>query len=122
MPEREVGSAFTGMTTLRSSREIDRMFREARRASHPLLFVLAQPTPPGRGPSGRVAFIAGKKLGTAVKRNRAKRVLREASRRTGAPWQGWDVVLLARELTAAAPVAQIDEALTKTLSKAGVVE
>ena len=45
----------------------------------------------------RFGFVTGKRLGTAVKRNRAKRVLREAVRQL-LPWipMGWDCVLIAR--------------------------
>jgi len=50
-----------------------------------------------RDPRGRVAYIAGKRLGSAPKRSRAKRVLREAARLEGAPWFGLRVVLIARE-------------------------
>ena len=49
------------------------------------------------GVGGRVAFVAGKKLGTAPERNRAKRRLREAARSAGAPWRGYDVVFVARQ-------------------------
>lgn len=54
------------MSTIKSSREIDTIFRTATRVAHPLLIALIAQTPEGRGPSGRVAFIAGKKLGNAV--------------------------------------------------------
>ncbi len=66
-------------TTIRSSREIDRVFREGARSSSRILVVLALPTPNERGPLGRVAFVAGTKLGGAVVRNRTKRRLREAA-------------------------------------------
>ncbi len=82
--------------TVKSSREIERMFAEGTRAAHPLLIALVAKTPTGRGPGGRVPFIAGKKLGGAVVRNRAKRLLREAVRRAGGPWGGYDVALIAR--------------------------
>lgn len=95
------------METIRSSREIDRLFREGKRISRPLVTALILETQPGRGPLGRVAFIAGKKLGGAVTRNRAKRVLREAARATGAPWLGYDVALIARQGTASASVEDV---------------
>jgi putative membrane protein insertion efficiency factor/ribonuclease P protein component len=48
-------------------------------------------------PIGRVAYIGGKKLGAAPLRSRAKRRLREAAALQGAPWNGYDVVLVARK-------------------------
>ena len=109
------------MGTIKSSREIDQIFRGAKRAAHPLLIVLAAQTPEGRGHSGRVAFIAGKKLGGAVLRNRCRRVLREAVRRGHGPWSEWDVVVIAREGTPTATTEQLDAALNRVLTRAGVL-
>jgi ribonuclease P protein component len=86
----------TVFRTIKSSREIDALFGTGSRAAGSHVMVLARPTPQERGPEGRVAFIAGKKLGSAVSRNRCKRVMREAARRAGAPWRGLDVALVAR--------------------------
>lgn len=108
------------MSTIKSSREIDRVFSEATKATHHLLIVMVTETPEGRGPEGRVAFIAGRKLGTAPTRNRAKRVLREAVRRQGGPWPGYDVVLIARARTGAVSSAELDAAIRTTVAKAGV--
>jgi len=109
------------MGTIKSSREIDRIFRGAKRAAHPLLIVLAAQTPEGRGHSGRVAFIAGKKLGGAVLRNRCRRVLRETVRRARGPWPEWDVVIIAREGTPTATTGALDDALGTVLRRAGVL-
>ena len=47
----------------------------------------------------RVAVVASRRVGTAVNRNRAKRLLREAARQL--PWRsGLDVVLVARAAAA----------------------
>ena len=108
------------MGTIKSSREIDTVFREAKRSAHPLIIVLATQTPEGRGRTGRVAFIAGKKLGNAVVRNRSKRVLREAARRCEGPWDGYDVLLVARPSTRAAACGELDTALRSQLSKLGI--
>lgn len=108
------------MSTIRSSREIDGLFRTARRVAHPLFVVLLDRTPTQRGPEGRVAFIAGRKLGNAVVRNRCRRVLRESARRCGAPWEGWDVVIVARLAAAAARPSALDEALKSALARVGV--
>jgi ribonuclease P protein component len=84
------------MSTIRSSKEIDFVFRSGRRAATPLVTILMTDTPHGRDPGGRVAFIAGKRLGNAVLRNRAKRLLRAALRQAGGPWPGHDVALIAQ--------------------------
>ena len=103
------------MRTITRASDIDRLFKEARRVSHPALLVLALPTQERDGGDGRVLFVAGKRLGGAVMRNRCKRVLREAARRAGAPWPGLDVALVAREATASAPAALLDEGLARAL-------
>lgn len=51
------------------------------------------------GPSGRVAFIAGKKNGNAVWRNSAKRRLRAACHDIGGPWPELNVIFMANRKT-----------------------
>lgn len=46
---------------------------------------------------GRVAFIAGKKLGNAVWRNRAKRRLREIYRQNFSSYKGLDILMIAKQ-------------------------
>jgi ribonuclease P protein component len=46
--------------------------------------------------SGQVAFVAGRRLGGAVDRNRAKRIMRAAWRETRSTGSPFDVVLVAR--------------------------
>lgn len=108
------------LPTIKSPREIDRVFSEATRTTHRLVTVMATRTPEGRGPAGRVAFIAGKRTGGAVARNRAKRVLRAAARAAGAPWAGWDVVVLANPRTGRASSLTVAEALEAVLSRTPV--
>lgn len=108
------------MLTIKSSGEMETLFRSARRGFHPLLMILVAKTPERRGQAGRVAFVAGKKLGGAVVRNRSKRVMREAVRRTGGPWPGYDVVLIARAGTRESSPAQLDAALSSLLRKTKV--
>jgi ribonuclease P protein component len=108
------------MSTIKSTREIDTIFRTANRIAHPLLIALISSTPEGRGREGRVAFVAGKKLGGAVWRNRSKRVLRETVRRAGGPWPGYDVALMARRDTATATPDALDAALAGIVRRAGM--
>jgi len=60
---------------------------------HTVIFLFASPEPDGVS----VGVVAGKRVGNAVKRNRAKRLLREAARRNAARWPSnhW-VVLVAK--------------------------
>jgi len=106
------------MSTIKSSREIDSIFRDSQRVAHPLVIALIAKTPEGRGREGRVAFVAGKRLGNAVARNRAKRVLRAAARRAGGPWSGHDVVLIATNQTGGAGGCEIDKAFSRLISRA----
>ena len=99
------------MRTITSKVDIERLFREGTRTSSTAATVLVAPTPEARDQHGRVLFVAGRRIGGAVARNRAKRVLREAARRGGAPWPGLDVALLARPTTPTAAPAEIDKAL-----------
>jgi ribonuclease P protein component len=61
-------------------------------------------------------------VGTAVKRNRAKRLLREAVRSLSASIApGWDIVLIARAPLAAVKLLQVYEALSQQFRKAHVL-
>lgn len=82
------------MLRLRSSNDIERVRREGHSYAHPLVVLVVQ-AHPQPGPS-RVAVIAGRKVGCAVQRNRAKRLLREAARRLPV-YAGWDMMLIARK-------------------------
>jgi ribonuclease P protein component len=72
----------------------------------------------GQGPPG-VAFLAGRRVGGAVRRNRAKRVLREAYRTSGIALPCVEtLVLVASERAASAPYGEVKAALDAALEKA----
>ena len=85
------------MDTIKSSTEISSLFKRGTRLDSPCITILVDTQTEGHGPTGRVAFIAGKKLGGAVWRNKAKRRMREIAREAGAPWDGYDVVFIAKK-------------------------
>ncbi len=90
---------------LRRPEEFKYVWSEGRSWAHPLLILWALPNDFNRV---RVGVTASRKVGKAVARNRARRLLREAARLLyGHITPGWDVVLVARSslLTVKAPEA-----------------
>lgn len=71
--------------------------------------------------SGGFALVAGKKVGGAVERNRARRVLRAALREV-APrgMERHDIVLVAREAIRGARTQDLIAEMTELLGRAGV--
>jgi ribonuclease P protein component len=71
----------------------------------------------GEGPP-EVAFLAGKRVGGAVERNRAKRVLREAFRRSETELKGIEtLVFVASYRAATARYSDIEHALHAELRR-----
>ena len=83
--------------TIKPSDEITEFFETARRFHTKTITALIRETGRKRGTRGRVAFIAGKRLGSAPARNKAKRRMREAAHILNAPWQGHDIVFIAKQ-------------------------
>ncbi|NPD30937.1 ribonuclease P protein component [Eggerthellaceae bacterium zg-1084] len=84
------------METIKSSAEISSLFKQGRRFSTPYFTLIASRTAEQHDPDGRVVFIAGKKLGNAVWRNRAKRRLRAVCALETPCGYDRDVLLVAR--------------------------
>ena len=86
------------METIKSSEEITRLFTQGKRYHTPYLtFIVLPRRDHGEQTDGRVAFIAGKKLGNAAWRNKAKRRMRAVCKDIGGPWENLDVVFLAKK-------------------------
>jgi len=68
----------------------------------------------------RYGFVAGKRLGKAVARNRVKRLLREVARAT-ATKTGWDVVLIARSQAAMANYHELEASVAVLLRRARIL-
>ena len=71
---------------------------------------------------GRVAFIAGKKLGNAVWRNRAKRRMRALCRDLNGPFPGYDVIFLACSNVSEADYGMMLSNLKKALVKEKILQ
>lgn len=81
--------------TIKSNTDISAVFSRGKRYnSSGMTFIVLEA--PQHDPSGRVAFIAGKKNGNAVWRNAAKRRMRALCDELKGPWSGFDVIFLAK--------------------------
>ena len=77
---------------------------------------------PGPGPI-RVGYVTGRRLGSAVARNRAKRLLKEACRaHAQRVKEGFDIVIVARTDIAGARTPLVADELAELLQRAGVLE
>lgn len=68
------------------------------------------------GPSGRVAFIAGKKNGNAVWRNSAKRRMRAVCHDLGGPWQNLTILFIANRKITRAEYTKLLSACRKVIN------
>lgn len=106
------------METIKSRVEFERVFSGGKRANHPLVRITVLRG--NEGDRGKVAFVAAKRLGNAVYRNRCKRVLREAARACGMPRTGHSVILFATRATHDARPVEVSQALGKLLARFGI--
>jgi len=102
--------------TLRRGAEFQTVWDGGKSWSHPLVVLRARAN--GMD-TNRFGFVAGKKAGNAVRRNRAKRLLREAVRqRLPKMVKGWDLVWIARSGAEKAEYRAVDEAVEQLLKRA----
>lgn len=88
--------------------------------AHPAVIVYARRT---KYPYARLGITTGKKVGGAVQRNRARRLLREAYRGLNQRVNGhWDIVLVARARTLQFKSTQLQQVLDKLLTACGVLQ
>lgn len=81
--------------TIKSNTDISTVFSHGKRYNVSGMTLIVLKTKE-HGPSGRVAFIAGKKNGNAVWRNAAKRRMRALCSELEGPWPGFDIIFLAK--------------------------
>lgn len=104
----------------RLTRSID--FKRVRNAgksyAHPLLVLVACPTTEN---TLKVGITAGRSVGGAIERNRAKRLLREAMRLLLPIMRpGWDLILIARQPLPTATYEQVQATLSQLIRRANL--
>lgn len=107
------------MRTIKSHQDFERVFHQGRSFKHPLMRMIVCDAL-SEGDSGRVAFVAAKRLGCAVVRNRSKRVLRVAAQGCAFPLAGKDIILFATPKTRFASPDEMHTALCSLTRRAGL--
>jgi ribonuclease P protein component len=96
--------------------DFQRVWDNGKSWTHPLIVLRASAN--GQA-SSRFGFVAGKKIGKAVRRNRTKRLLREAVRhRLENISPGWDIILISRAGAEQAEFKDVDAAVEGILRRA----
>ncbi|NJN55041.1 MAG: ribonuclease P protein component [Anaerolineae bacterium] len=105
---------------LRHPAEVKRVRQEGQSWRHPLLILLVQPNSLS---TSRFTFVASRFVGKAVRRNRAKRLLREVVRDHLPDIQpGWDCVMIARSGLSEASYSEVDTAVYQLLHRAKLLQ
>ena len=106
--------------TLKTNSDFRRAYARGKSYTNPALVMYVRKN---RAGSCRIGLTASKKIGNAVQRNRARRVIREAFRQVNLPLRGnFDIVFVARTKTVFKKSTDIYTVMLPMLIDAGVVK
>lgn len=108
------------IVTLNKNRDFNRMYSRGKSyvKSSLVVYVLRN-----RQKEVRIGITTSKKIGNAVQRNRARRLIRESCRKIISDVKpGYDIVLVARKRTVQVKCDVVLKALTKMLSEANILK
>jgi ribonuclease P protein component len=104
---------------LRRSSDLQQVRQDGRGWHHPLIVLLVKAN---QGDVSRFAFVAGRRIGNAVVRNRCKRLMREVVRRHLHEIEsGWDLMMIARSPETAVSYHTVETAVLQLLTRANLL-
>ena len=105
--------------TMKENRDFRRLYNRGRSFASPLLVTYVIKN---RSGDVRIGITTGKKVGKAVMRNRARRIIRESFRElSGSVNKGYDIVFVARAKTPYVKSYDVLKSMKKELKDAGVL-
>lgn len=101
------------------SADFKRVRRNGKSYAHPFIVLIAHPN---HTDQLRIAVVAGRSVGSAVRRNRAKRLMRAVlQQRLKTIRPGWDIILIARQSMANADYETTDQAIDNLINRANLL-
>lgn len=105
--------------TITRNNDYKRLYARGKSFASPTVVCYVQKN---RRPCIRIGITTSKKIGNAVKRNRARRVIKESFRHILPEIEGnWDIVFVARTRTSLVKCDVVQKDMQKILKQAGVV-
>lgn len=105
---------------LRKKSDFDTLYSKGKSAGDKYVVVFVKPN---NLQFGRKAFLASKKVGGSVERNRARRLMKESFRALlPGDLVGYDIVVIARSTIKGTKEGEVEKSLKQALKKAGVLE
>ena len=98
---------------IKKNRDFTRMYRRAKTKTGPLLVTYCARNRLGHN---RIGITASKRVGDAVRRNRAKRVIRAACTGLEQLPQGYDFIFVARSRTAHCKMQPVQQAMLQQIT------
>ncbi|GIX07204.1 MAG: hypothetical protein KatS3mg115_1607 [Candidatus Poribacteria bacterium] len=108
--------------TLKRRQEFERVLAQGRRRSDGVFVVYGLRRPGGAADRWRLGISVSKAVGKAVRRNRVRRLIREALRLSSERIaDGWDLVVIARPAAVTLKCQQVQERLLRLLDRLGAL-
>ena len=105
---------------LRKKADFDKLYKKGKSAGEKYVVVFAREN---GLPYNRTAFLASKKVGDSVRRNRARRLMKESYRSLQNQCvPGMDLIIVARNTITGTKCGQVRESLLRALGKVGALK